>query len=255
MNTLRNAIVLAAVGVVLITCAFDASRLRAQASRTVRFATATVTPQEQGFPVSQFTLAERRFTSKGAPLIKLIEYAYETSMPAIEGKVPVQPFFDIDASSAAAATPGQVREMLRNLLAERFALRTHVQPRQMSVFKIVVGSGGHRLRPATARGIAGPSGNKLAAGHIVHYHSSGAWHFSASSVTVPELARWFANDRSVSKPVIDATGIRGTFDVAVVCSTATGTAAATAVAQELGLTLEPATAQVDVLVIDGFKMP
>jgi uncharacterized protein (TIGR03435 family) len=52
----------------------------------------------------------------------------------------------IQATLPAGATRRQVPEMLQRLLAERFHLVVHREPRPMEVYELVVGPGGHKMR-------------------------------------------------------------------------------------------------------------
>ena len=52
----------------------------------------------------------------------------------------------IQATLPAGATRQQIPEMLQRLLAERFHLMVHREPRPMDVYELVVGPGGHKMR-------------------------------------------------------------------------------------------------------------
>jgi uncharacterized protein (TIGR03435 family) len=189
------------------------------------------------------TVGNGRFVWHAAPLMLVVGYAYDAAAPTIEGKIPVEPTYDIDATCAASATPREVQEMLKNLLIDKFALRVHTEPRTKSFFRLVPEAGGHKLTPAATRSTES------------HGIRAGQGRFVGSGVTLPQIARALAN--GLEQPVLDATGITGTFDVDVV-DTANPRASLPAflrgVPHQLGLKLEPATGKVDVLVIDGFKM-
>ena len=58
--------------------------------------------------------------------------------------------FDIVANLPDGAKPGQVPEMLQDLLAERFKLVVHKEPEEQSVYALVAGRGGFKLKPAEA---------------------------------------------------------------------------------------------------------
>jgi uncharacterized protein (TIGR03435 family) len=229
----------------IVVAATDLPRepvLHAQASARKTFATASV-KRSDAFINPNPSVGNGRFVWRAAPLILVVQYAYDASAPTIEGKIPVEPTYDIDATFAASATPREVQEMLRNLLIDTFALRVHTEPRTMSFFRLVIEAGGHKLAPAVTRST---ESHGIRAGH---------GRFVGSGVTLPQIARALAN--ALERPVIDATGIAGTFDVDIV-DTANPRASLPAFLQgvphRLGLKLEPATGKVNVLVIDGFKM-
>ena len=216
--------------------------LDAQASAAKKFATVSVKRTDEFISPSP-SVGNGRFVWRAAPLIVAVQYAYDASTPTIEGKIPVEPMYNIDATFAASATPRDVQEMLKNLLIDKFALRVHMEPRTLSFFRLVPEAGGHKLRPAAT--------NRTESNGISIRQGS----FAGSGVTVSQIARALAN--RLNKPVIDATGITGTFDVEVVDTAnppASFGAFVDGVPHQLGLKLEAASGKVNVLVIDGFKM-
>src|SRR5205814_5568237 len=56
--------------------------------------------------------------------------------------------FDILAKMPEGATKEQVPEMLQALLAERFQLKVHRENREQSIYALVVGKGGPKLKEA-----------------------------------------------------------------------------------------------------------
>jgi uncharacterized protein (TIGR03435 family) len=219
--------------------------LHPQASARKTFATVSVKRSDE-FINPNPSVGNGRFVWHAAPLMLMVGYAYDASAPTIEGKIPVEPMYDIDATFAASATPRDIQEMLKNLLIDKFALRVHAESRMMSLFRLVSEAGGHKLRPSNtgteSRGITIAQG-------------SAAWRCAGSGVTLPQIARALSN--GLERPVLDATGITGTFDFEIVDTAnprASRGAFVGAVPHQLGLKLEPATGKVDVLVIDGFKM-
>jgi uncharacterized protein (TIGR03435 family) len=56
----------------------------------------------------------------------------------------------IQATLPAGATRQQIPEMLQRLLADRFHLMVHREPRPMDVYELVVGPGGHKMREVEA---------------------------------------------------------------------------------------------------------
>src|SRR6185503_7510863 len=233
-------IALAAVGVAAAGLLREPA-LHAQVSAKKTFATVSV-KRSDAFVNANPTVGNGRFVWHAAPLILLVGYAYDAAAPTIEGKIPIEPMYDIDATFAASATPREIQEMLQNLLIDKFALRVHTEPRTMSLFRLVPGAGGHKLKPAATK--TESQGIRVQHGH-----------FAGSGWTLPQIARALAG--KLERPVIDATGITGTFDVDVVDTPnppASFRAFVEGVPHQLGLKLESATGKVDVLVIDGFKM-
>jgi uncharacterized protein (TIGR03435 family) len=124
--------------------------LHAQASARKAFATVSVKRSEE-FINPNPTVENGRFVWRAAPLVLMVGFAYDASAPTIEGKIPVEPMYDIDATFAPSATPREVQEMLKNLLIDTFALRVHTEARTMSFFRLVPEAGGHKLRPGARR--------------------------------------------------------------------------------------------------------
>lgn len=243
-KTTRRAVIALAVLAGIVVAATGLPRepvLHAQASARKTFATVSVKRTEEAMTFNP-SVGNGRFVWRAAPLILVVGYAYDASAPTIEGKIPIEPSYDIDATFAASATPREVQEMLKNLLIDKFALRVHTEPRTMSFFRLVPEAGGHKLKPAA---------NKSES----HGTRVGHGRFFGSGVTLPQIARALAG--SLKRPVLDATGITGAFDVDVVDTAnpqASFAAFVEGVPHQLGLKLEPATGKVDVLIIDGFKM-
>jgi uncharacterized protein (TIGR03435 family) len=216
--------------------------LHAQARARKTFSTVSV-KRSDAFINPHPSVGNGRFVWHAAPLLVMVGYAYDASAPTIEGRIPAEPMYDIEATFAASATPREVQEMLKNLLIDKFALRVHTEARTMPFFRLVVEAGGHKLKPAANKSTESP-GIRVRQGR-----------FAGSGVTLLQIANALANP--LKRPVLDATGITGTFDVEVE-DTANPSASFRAfvegVPHQLGLKLEPATGKVNVLVIDGFKM-
>lgn len=240
-TTRCSVIALAAIGVAVIGLPREPA-LHAQASARKTFATVSV-KRSDAFINPYPTVGNGRFVWHAAPLILVVGYAYDVTTTTIDGKIPVEPMYDIEATFAASATSRDVQEMLKNLLIDKFALRVHTEPRTMSLFRLVPEAGGHKLKAAA---------NKSTESYgITVFHGR----FYGSGVTLRQIARALAG--SLKRPVLDATGITGAFDVDLVDKAnprAPSPAFVEGVPHQLGLKLEPATGKVNVLVIDGFKM-
>jgi uncharacterized protein (TIGR03435 family) len=69
-----------------------------------------------------------RFIYGRAELTSLITMAYGVDSFQVSSRVSLdEPAFDVVANVPAGATKEQFRVMLQNLLAERFALKTHIE--------------------------------------------------------------------------------------------------------------------------------
>jgi len=160
--------------------------------------------------------------------------------------------FDTGATSAGALTASEVsaavriRQMLQPLLADRFKLAVHHEMRDLPVYE---------LRMDRNDGKPGP-GMKRVGGTPAGFRTLAPGRFTGRAVTLPMLADFL--EMSVSRPVIDRSGLQGTFDVEVQYAApndATGLSIFTALREQLGLKLESTRAPVDVLVIDHADKP
>jgi uncharacterized protein (TIGR03435 family) len=161
--------------------------------------------------------------------------------------------YDILAKAGETVTVSQLRVMLQDLLAKRFQLETHREPRMLPVYELMVAKGGPRLPPAND-----------AASRPVHTAESlpsvenGSFVFRDASMA--EFGQMLSQLRGIELPVIDKTGIPGTFDLALKSAPAAARegdrAELMALLQgQLGLRLVGAKAPFEVVVIDRVAKP
>ena len=150
--------------------------------------------------------------------------------------------YDIAAKIPAGVERSEVPAMLRNLLEQRFRLRTHREKREMTVSGLQVVGSGAKLT-ATPEGRRGPTNSRP--GRVIA--------MSASLATFAELL-----GKAEGRPVVDLTGINGLFDIDLkytpelsAASSESGPSLVAALREQLGLRLERRKMQVEVLVIDG----
>jgi uncharacterized protein (TIGR03435 family) len=166
----------------------------------------------------------------------------------------------IDASQFAAMqkmTPEQQREqvdlMEQSLLADRFHLKLHFEIREMPVYALVVAKGS-KLTPAKEGEL----------NSISSLHSE----MTAKAVTLDDFAQSSLWTPIGGRPVIDQTGLKGTYDFTLnwsqeqVATPEPGQQDApalspifTAIQQQLGLKLAPTKAPMEVIVIDSIEKP
>lgn len=161
--------------------------------------------------------------------------------------------FDVVANIPPGATREQANLMLQNLLADRFQLKVHRSTRQLPVFALVVARNGPKLKlsiddPNAPR----PRGTLW---------SGGRKKFEFDRQTMAGSARTLESD--VHRPVIDMTGLGGTYDIRLEFAPARSSADEpgspdpqapelfTALTEQLGLRLESRRGPVDVLVVDS----
>jgi len=135
-----------------------------------------------------------------------------------------QASFDFEAKVPAGATKAQFRQMLQNLLVERFHFAFHYQEKEMPVFELVVAEKGSRMKPsppdaalpeqdpwAPPKFTMGDDGYPVfpeAEGGLAG--TNGHYRWTAICVSLPEIVRTLSY--YLGRPVIDATGLKGNFD-------------------------------------------
>lgn len=146
--------------------------------------------------------------------------------------------FEIHATLPAGTGKDDVPEMIQSLLIERFKLAFHREQKEQSVFALIVGKNGPKLQPSApdpapapdappAGGSARPdafqvSGNaqsgmtvKGGAGGATKMTMSpdGMMHLEAQKLTMEQLAASIT--QFVGRPVVDMTGLTGTYKIAL----------------------------------------
>src|SRR5688572_3867458 len=189
--------------------------------------------------------------------------------------------FDVTAKGPADATPQQLNAMLQTLLADRFKLKVHKQTRESDVYRLVKaradGKLGDALKPAAVncdfnRGrSAGPAGAMAGCQMMM---APGRLQVAGQSM------KTFADSLGlqVGRPVIDATGLGGSYDFTLTFMPEPGgrgmppgflppgapelppidpnaPALPTALQEQLGLKLEAAKGPVEMIVIDSIEQP
>ncbi len=175
----------------------------------------------------------------------------------IRGELDKSELYQVTAKAAGDPPPAldQFRLMLQTLLTDRFHLEVHHVQKDLPVYNLVVNRGGPKLRES-------PAGTKSTAN--VRARGNRGIHIEATGMTMPNLVGNQLSGYS-GRPVFDKTGLTGSYDFTLdfyVESLAAGPDAVpegpsllTALQEELGLKLEPATAPFDTVVIDHAERP
>jgi uncharacterized protein (TIGR03435 family) len=206
-------------------------------------------------------LHEDTFTATNVPLKSIIEFAYDIKEDLISGlEGPVTSVsFDILAkvippedAPPRRFTDQQLQAMIIPLLADRFHLQAHLEPRTKPVYDLVVVRGGPRVkldqseRAGSSWNINGENNEKVLAG---------------KSASMADLADALSDE--VGRKVIDKTALTGSADITLKWSDEVAAEQGgpnvisifTAVEEQLGLQLQPSKGPVDTLVIDHVEMP
>jgi uncharacterized protein (TIGR03435 family) len=130
--------------------------------------------------------------------------------------------FEIAAKLPDGATQDQVPQMLRALLEERFAMKSHREPREFPVYALTVRDDGFKLQPLTGLPPIDPNapvqvGGRGAGGGVTMTLGDGAtFSFAANRLEARRIDMSGLADmltRFFDRPVIDATGLPGRYDI------------------------------------------
>jgi uncharacterized protein (TIGR03435 family) len=154
-------------------------------------------------------------------------------------------------------------QLLQAVLTDRFKLRTHIEVRQGRVYALVAAKSGPKIKP---------SGDKPPAEYI----TPEGQHVQMGTMAIPGkiaghvvpiamLIRSLNSAGQLDRVVIDKTGLAGNYDYALNWKPETTAAAdapdnalpslLTAIQEQLGLRLEPATGPINTLIIDHIEKP
>ncbi len=190
--------------------------------------------------------------------------------------------FEIVAKVPHGATKEQVRLMWQNLLRERCRLAVHREIREMPVYELIVAKGGFKAKEWVERAPGNtpepwepgtmPKRDKdgfpvFAPGQSWNFFTEGNAWYTAPAGTTKGLARMLEGRLSLNpgppRPVIDATGLAGKYDLKFWWSppadnndSAEGPSMLSALESQLGLKLRPKkAAPVEMLIIDHLEPP
>jgi uncharacterized protein (TIGR03435 family) len=197
--------------------------------------------------------------------------------------------FNIAATLPAGSTQAQIPEMLQALLTDRFQIKMHREKRELPVYALELGKGPLKLKETPpdadtekgdAKGGVNVAASGSGAGIGVNLGNGSSYtfannRFEARKLTMTVLS---ANlERFMDRPILDATGLKGNYDLALDISPEDYRAMLIRAAisegvvlpaealraleggspgslfdalQKLGLRLDPRKAPLDILVID-----
>ncbi len=144
--------------------------------------------------------------------------------------------FDVMATFPLETSRERYREMLQNLLADRFGLTTHFENRKLKAYALVVAKHGSKLQ-ANTNG------------------AEGAFIFGEDHITGRALSITYLADRlssptfKLDRPVVDSTGIKGAYDFTLNWGP-NGPSIFTSLEEQLGLKLQPRQVSFRILVVD-----
>jgi uncharacterized protein (TIGR03435 family) len=189
-----------------------------------------------------------RVDIEGWSILELLATAFKVSPGRLSGPAAPSmasmlsaPRFEIHATLPAGATKDDVPEMLQSLLADRFKLVYHLEKKDQDIYALVVGKDGPKLQrsaddpapsadapanqnnrpdPLAISGnaqsgitIRGGNGAQPGGAFKMNVSPDGTMRMEAEKMTMEQLAN--ALPQLVGKPVIDQTGLAGTYRMTI----------------------------------------
>jgi len=148
--------------------------------------------------------------------------------------------FDIVATYPAGVGEKSVPEMLKALLADRFAVKLHEESKDMPLYAIMAGKSGPKMKKAEEAGNFSTNSRKA----LVHI---------TATTTLGQLAD--ALSEMLDRPVVDQSGLEGAWVIELQwapdgADSPDAPSIFTAMQEQLGLRLVPAKGPVRFLVVD-----
>jgi len=253
-------------------------------------------PQNSNFPLGPGDVYIRNggyFNASGFALLNYLYFAYKIMGNQSQYVLPQLPDWarndHYDIQARAASDPGKdgMRLMMRALLADRFGLVTHYEDREVPVFAFTLAAGsktGTQLQRHSDDSPCPTEAPTLAAAAIVNGKPQfcngiyplqpgvpGRLRFGGRNVTLAFIADTLSAGVNLGRPIIDQTGLTGTFDFTLEWTqppppnapaagpdSPTETAGPSfeeALREQLGLRLTARKGPVRVLVIDHVERP
>lgn len=229
------------------------------------------------------------FRTTDFPLDTYIGFAYKLNsndFKALDDQLPkwaTNARYDIEARADGSPSKDQMRLMMQALLADRFKLAVHWEPKQIPVYAIVLDKPGktgpqlsaHPKDAACSTVMPSPGApDTLANGlpatcggiQMLTPSAKDRIRYGARNVTIGLLANSLSGLANLDRPMLDETGLSGTFDFAIEFTQEgvegpdpqpdqSGPTFIEALKDQLGLKLDSKTGTVNVLVLDHIEQP
>ena len=258
-------------------------------------------PPYTNFPVTGNSPNGDHFTARNVPLFFYIQFAYKDmnagQLQAILKQLPdwaSKERFDIEAKAEGDPTKDEMRIMMRSLLADRFGLVIRFEPREVPVYALSLikpGKTGSKLFPHSAGppcNLPSPSSEDSKTNpwpprcgvFMAHMTTNRIFEVGSRDATIDQLATSLSSfTTELGRPVVNQTGLSGTFDYTLQWTPAPGspflppdatgppdaqqtalpdaqvTTLLDAVSEQLGLRLTSTKATMEIPVIDHIERP
>jgi uncharacterized protein (TIGR03435 family) len=162
-----------------------------------------------------------RFTYGRATLLDLIARAYNVDFFQVISRSPLdRDRFDLAATIPPGTTLPQFRRMLRNLLAERFRFRAHIESQDLPALALVTAKSGHKLQESMAGSAerrvderfpkVPPGRSDIISRHAAFHLAYELVRINAQQQHLEALIPLIRNRDG--KPIVNATALNGTYD-------------------------------------------
>jgi len=162
--------------------------------------------------------------------------------------------FDIAAKLPAGTKADQFPAMMQELLADRFGLKFHREPKEMPVYALVLGKNGPKFKESAPDAVRvsnhGGNGRKE--------------NMTLTKASMDSLVAGIWNDFGMDRPILDKTGLKRLYDIRLEATpmyriddnpNAGDITVFSAVQDQLGLRLESQRGSVEVLIVDHIEKP
>jgi uncharacterized protein (TIGR03435 family) len=255
---------------VLVACSVAVGAVSAQTANEVpdsgakvpEFEVAVIKPHPAGDGLSSIGGPPGRYEAKNVSVKMLVEDGFNLPSDQITGgpswiesqrfdvsaKIP-DAQWDQVKNEGYAHQHDAMRPMLQSLLKDRFRLSITHQPKELTVYALVVARGGSKLRPAGSPAPPPPSEN---AGFMMAMNQE--------NTPLTELTNFLAGH--FGRTVVDSTGLTGKFDISFYVAMPADhspeeadSAIFRALEDQLGLKLVSRKDIVDTIVIEHLEQP
>jgi uncharacterized protein (TIGR03435 family) len=224
----------------------------------LQFEVASLKPSQPGAQgvVLHAAPGNRRYIATNENLKEMLVVTYRLRFDQVSGGPGwmATDHWDINAEAERPSSGEEFQVMLRNLLKERFKLEMHFETKERPVYVMSVDKAGMKMTP-----------HEIGSGGDRRIDQTGSLKWTAKFVPMDYFA-WLLSTR-VGRPVVDRTGLKGTYDFTLswtpglsaqqpdAAVDSPGPGIVEAVQKQLGLKLEPQRAPVEFLVIDHAEKP
>ena len=202
---------------------------------------------------------------------QLIGFAFDLPNERVSGTIPYEPYqLDAKAENPATVTRAELVEMLRNLVIDRFKLKTHTEVREAQGYALRVAESGLKIKE-TSLGEEGTTWTKREQPGCVFYCWDGRFRMKKFAYGLGNMTN--------TKPIADLTGLNGVYQFRFTLNRVDAVAdapgaaprgangpgdppkavfdppLAKALEQQLGLRLDEGKVPVEYIVVDSLERP